>query len=131
VTGRNRIENAKDELLRAEECLREARALQAARLPYGAASRAYYAVFHAVRAVLFASGLEVRSHRAAVGLLGEHYVKTGKLKPEIGRLIAHLQRDREDADYMTGAVFTQEEADDALQTAELILGELRQHLPDP
>jgi len=62
VTAENRARNAREELERAETCLQEARALHAAAFPYGAVSRAYYAVFHASRALLFSIGLETRSH---------------------------------------------------------------------
>jgi uncharacterized protein (UPF0332 family) len=66
VTEDNRAANAASEVARAHVCLAEAAALRAAGLPYGAASRAYYAVFHGVRAALYALGLEVKSHRAAI-----------------------------------------------------------------
>ena len=45
MTSENRSKNAAEELARAEECLREAETLRQSGLPYGAASRAYYAVF--------------------------------------------------------------------------------------
>jgi uncharacterized protein (UPF0332 family) len=58
VTRENARRNALDELARAEACVTEARALHDASLPYGAVSRAYYAVFHASRALLFSIGIE-------------------------------------------------------------------------
>lgn len=121
MTEENRRENAAIELARAEECLREARALHAAVLPYGAASRAYYSVYHAAKALLFSVGLEPRTHRGVVSLVGEHFVKTGRLSTEMGRTLAHLQRDREDADYATGAVFTEKEAVAAIADAQSFL----------
>jgi uncharacterized protein (UPF0332 family) len=69
VTGENRRDNANEELSRAEICLNEARALHAAAFPYGAVSRAYYAVFHASRALLFSIGLEAKRHKAVVSTM--------------------------------------------------------------
>lgn len=43
-------------------------------------------------------------------MLGDHFVRTGRLSPRMGRLVSRMQRDREDADYTSGAVFTAEEA---------------------
>jgi uncharacterized protein len=106
VTGENRRRNAADELGRADTCLKEARALHEASLPYGAASRAYYAVFHAARALLFSAGVEATTHKGTVALLGQHFVRAGLLSAGMGRLVSRMQRDREDADYSTGAVFT-------------------------
>jgi uncharacterized protein len=125
VTGENRQRNARDELERAGTCLREARALAQASLPYGAASRAYYCVFHAARALLFSAGLEATTHKGMVALLGQHFVRPGALSAAMGRLVSRMQRDREDADYATGAVFTNEEAEQMIADAEAFLDESR------
>jgi len=138
--------NAAEELTRAGACLDEAKILRAANFPYGAASRAYYAVFHAARALLFSIGIETKTlvehlglrnacgvlrpkpHQGTVGLLSEHFVKTGHLSPEMARLISRMQRDREDADYMTGAVFTDDEARELIADAERFLVHAKQVL---
>jgi len=128
VTDDNKAANAQGDLARAGECLREAAALASAGLPYGATSRAYYAVFHAARALLFSVGLEARSHRAVASLVGEHFVKTGRLSSDLGRLVSRLQRDREDADYGVGSVFTADEADKAIADARRFADEVRRLL---
>ena len=130
MTGENRRRNTLDELSRADMCLREARALLEAGLPFGATARAYYVVFHASRALLFSIGLEVASHRGVVSLLGEHFVRPGRLSAELGRLVSRMQRDREDADYATGAVFTEHEAVRAIADAESFLDASRALLRD-
>ena len=97
-------------------------------MPYGAASRAYYAVFHGARALLFSVGIEPRSHRGIVALVGDHFVRPGRLSPEMGRLLSRMQRDREDADYLTGAVFTDAEASEMITDAERFLDQVRRLL---
>lgn len=129
MTGDNRARNAADELARAATCLREARALQEAGLPYGATARAYYVVFDAARALLFSIGLEASSHRGVVSLLGERFVRPGRLSSRLGRLVSRMQRDREDADYATSAVFTAEDAAQAIADAESFLAAARGALP--
>lgn len=121
MTGENRERNTRTELERAETCLEEARHLQEADLPYGAASRAYYVVFHAARALLFSVGLEPKSHGGVVNLLGEHFVRPGHLEPELARLLSRMQADRHDADYFVQAVFTTAEGATALADAERFL----------
>lgn len=125
MTGENQRRNALEELARAATCLTEARALHAAGLPYGAASRAYYVVFHAARALLFSLGLEVKTHAGVVAMIGEHFVRPGRLSAEHGRLVSRMQRDREDADYAAGAVFTAGEAARMIADAETFLSEAR------
>ncbi len=121
----NRHLNAEEELARAKVCLTEARTLHDAGLPFGAASRSYYAVFHAGCALLLSVGLEPRSHRGMVALLNEHFVKTGRVSPATGRVVSRLQRDREDADYLRGAVFTLDESSRMLEEAEGFVAEVR------
>ena len=128
MTEENRAANAAEELARAEDCLEEARTLRAAGLRFGATSRAYYAVFHAARALLFSAGLEVVSHRGTVSLLGANFVKTGRLSPELARTVAHMQRDREDADYGTAAVFTDAQTEKLVADAERFVVEARRLL---
>lgn len=128
MTGENRRRSAQDEIDRASTCLAEARALQAASLPYGAASRAYYVDFHAARALLFSLGLEVRTHAGVVSMIGEHFVRPGRLSAEQGRLVSRMQRDREDADYAAGAVFTTDEAGRMIADAERFLSDARRLL---
>jgi len=126
VTGPNRLQNAIAELERARTCLDEARTLEQAGFPYGAASRAYYVVFHASQALLFSVGIEPRTHRGIISLVGEHFVKPGALTPELGRLLSRLQRDREDADYVAGAVFTAAEAQEIIAGAASFLAAAEQ-----
>ncbi len=52
-------------------------------------------------------------------------MKTGRLGPELARLISRMQRDREDADYDLGAVFTDAMASEAIDEAERFLAAAR------
>lgn len=63
------------------------------------ANRIYYAVFHAVAALLIHDGIEVHSHKGAGLMFGRRYVMTGIFTPEDGRLYAKLQDLREKSDY--------------------------------
>ena len=62
-------------------------------------NRIYYAVFHAVAALLIHDGIEVHSHKGAGLMFGRKYVMTGIFTPEDGRLYAKLQDLREKSDY--------------------------------
>ena len=63
------------------------------------ANRLYYALFHAVSALLVHDGHNVSSHRGAVGTFGQHYVTTGIFTLEEGRHYSRLQNLREKSDY--------------------------------
>lgn len=63
------------------------------------ANRLYYSAFHAVLALLINDGHKTSTHRGTSALLGMHYVKTGILTPEEGRMFSRLQTMRDEADY--------------------------------
>ena len=77
MTTDNGVDNARRALVRARAVLEQARVLREAGHPDGAVSRAYYAAFHAARAMVLSIGLEPRSHRGLTTLLGQHFVLPG------------------------------------------------------
>ena len=87
------------ELACAHEELQAAEQLLVSGIPRVALTRVYFAVFHAVRALLANTGIEPKSHRALVNLFGLHFVRTGRYEGKYGKFLASLQRFREDADY--------------------------------
>ena len=67
---------------------------------YGeAASRAYYAVFHALSAVLATKGLSYSSHSQTLGGFNKHFVKEGLFEKTTTRKLQRLFEDRQIADY--------------------------------
>ena len=64
-----------------------------------AANRMYYALFHAVAALLINDGHQVKSHRGVMALFGEHYIRTGIFTKKDGALFSDLVIMRDNADY--------------------------------
>ncbi len=70
----------------------------------GACNRAYYAMFAAAHAALWAAGacedgLVVKTHGGLVAAFGEEIVKSGKIAREQGRALARVLKTRLLADY--------------------------------
>ena len=63
------------------------------------ANRLYYAIFHAVSALLINDGHSVNTHKGVVVLFGQYYVRTGVFDMEDGKLYSQLQTMREKGDY--------------------------------
>jgi hypothetical protein len=99
MTGENRRTAAIEALARSDEELAAARTLGEARLFRPAMTRVYYAAFHAARALLFAEGLEPRTHEGVQHLLNTHYIRPGRMETRWNRVVARLQKFREEADY--------------------------------
>ena len=83
--------------------------LQDAKLWDTLANRMYYAVFHAVTALLIKNGLHAESHHGTSVLFSKHFVKEGLVDAEYGRLFARLENMREKSDYTCLFETTEEE----------------------
>lgn len=77
----------------------------------GMANRLYYAVFHAVSALLIHDRHEVNTHKGSHALFAQYYVKTQLLPKSYGDLYRKLERMREESDYNC----TYDEEPDVLQ----------------
>ncbi|NEX23630.1 HEPN domain-containing protein [Thiorhodococcus mannitoliphagus] len=88
-----------------EALLAAAAKLQAAELLFkeglngDAASRAYYAVFHAISALHLANGNTFSSHAQLIGRFNKDFVRTGLFAPEYTRIVTRLFEDRQLGDY--------------------------------
>ncbi|MBI3184585.1 MAG: HEPN domain-containing protein [Myxococcales bacterium] len=106
-----------EELVAMDENLAAARALIGLNLLRPAMTRVYYAVFHAARALLFAEGIEPKSHEGVQHLFNLHYVKAGRIEPVWNRVYSRLQKFREEADYGSAFVLDREGLEEELAAA--------------
>jgi uncharacterized protein (UPF0332 family) len=123
VTDESRKRNIADEVGRAGQALRAARALIELGLHADAVSRAYYAAFHHLRALLFSRGLEAKTHAGAIHLFNTEFVRSGLFASSHNRLLAGIQRSRELADYDAAVTFSRADAVACLQDAEAFGGD--------
>ena len=64
-----------------------------------AASKAYYSMFYAARALLVSDGVDVTKHSAVESAVGFHFAKSGKLDSKYHRMLIEARNVREIADY--------------------------------
>jgi len=81
------------------------------------ANRLYYAVFHAVNALLINDGHPVNTHRGAISLFGNCCIRTGIFSSEDGRLYSDLQVMRNNSDYNCSFSATQQEIEPMIEPA--------------
>ncbi|MFB6144316.1 MAG: HEPN domain-containing protein [Candidatus Nanohaloarchaea archaeon] len=81
-----------------------------------AISRAYYGMYNAARALLFAKDSKPKTHEGAASELGKLYRE--EMGPEMTREFSKIQNDRLEADYEPSNNFTKSEAEKTVRTAE-------------
>ena len=99
LTDDERSTLVKLEIRKAQETYEEIAILTAANKWNGAANRLYYAVFHAINALLIHDGHSVNTHQGSHAIFNLYYIKTGLLPRDFGRLYNQLQTMREECDY--------------------------------
>ena len=113
MTDDNRQTNAHVELRSAKEAIRAASALMEIGTLRDAMSRAYYAAFHAARALLLLHGVQAKTHGGLVHLFNERVVLGGQIEPRYNLLLTRLQAYRHASDY--AYLFTMEAGDVATE----------------
>ena len=92
------------------------------------ANRLYYALFHAVSALLISDQHEVGTHRGTVNRFSLYYVKTGIFTNEEGRLYSQLQSLREDGDYNCSIDIQQNEAEEKIEPTLKLIEKIKQYI---
>lgn len=82
------------------------------------ANRLYYAVFHAVNAMLMVDGIKTGTHKGTSIQFGKSYVLTGIFDRKDGILYSQLQTMREKADCQNVFVLKEDEGERIIAEAE-------------
>lgn len=114
----------------AEECLSAAKSLRETENHKSAANRAYYAVFHAMRAVLALDGIDMKRHSGVISEFRRLYIKTGVFDLGLSQVISSLFEIRTDSDYDDFFVISKEEVNEQIHNAEQFLTSVRIYLSE-
>lgn len=95
-----------------------------------AANRLYYALFHAVSALLVNDGYHVKSHRGILVMFGEHYVKTEIFSKKDGSLLSDLVIMRDNADYNCFFEADEEKLTPYIEPTRLLIEKIKQYITD-
>lgn len=106
---------------RAQETLAEVPFLKQQGYYNTAVNRLYYACYYAAIALLIKQGLTPGTHAGVKQMLGLHFVATGRLSREIGRIFSLLFERRHSSDYDDFAYSTEEEIDELMPKAETFI----------
>ena len=92
------------------------------------ANRLYYALFHAVCALLINDKHEVGTHRGAVNMFRLFYVKEGVFTTEEGKLYSQLQSLREDGDYNCSIDVDQDDVEGKVTPTLRLIEKIKQYI---
>lgn len=114
----------------ARSFLDEAARLERAGFPAPALRSAYYAMFHAARALIRSRGSSARTHRGVLSEVNRLLVNDGPLEASLAGDFSRVQSERLKADYEPGLEITEEDAAWALDRARAFLENAAELLVD-
>lgn len=116
------------ELEKADRTFAEKDVLFEGKLWSNLAGRLYYALFHAVSALLINDGHEVGTHKGAVIRFHQYYVKTGIFSNEDGAFYSQMQSMRERADYNCYYDVTETEIVERLEPTSQLIEKIKEYI---
>lgn len=110
------------------ECLSAARNLLETENYKNAANRSYYAVFHAMRAVLAFDEIDMKRHSGIISEFRRRYIKTGIFETRMSEIISVLFDVRTDSDYDDFFVISKADTAVQIENAEYFVSSVRAYL---
>ena len=110
-------ELAKHRLEQAKENLEEAEILYNVNKFKGANNRAYYSIFHSIKAVLALEPIDFKRHKDVIAYFNKNYIHTEIFPKHMERRISDASKIREDSDYDDEFVVRPEDTLAQIETA--------------
>lgn len=119
--AKNRIERAKEDLDVAVEMFNE----DHFRI---ANNRAYYSIFHSMRAVLAFDGYDSKKHSGIISEFRKSYIKTGLFHEGLSMIIGRASEIRNASDYDDMFIASKEETLKQIEDAKMFYEEIREYI---
>ncbi len=95
-----------------------------------ALNRAYYSIFHAIRAITALDGFDSSKHSGVIAFFNQRYVKEGIFTKELSKIIREASENREKADYLDFFVASKKEAEKQIGRAKMFLEQICDYLTE-
>jgi len=91
-------------------------------------NRSYYAIFHAIRAVLALEGADFKKHSGVISYFQQHYIKTGIFERKYSEYVKEAFSIRTDSDYKDFYIVSKEDAQEQLDHACLFINAVEAYI---
>ena len=99
MLDQNRVDLSTYRLEKAEEMLGDATALLQQGSLRSSNNRAYYCIYHAIRAIFALDGVEFKKHSGNITFFLKDYVQTGIFDSEVSEIVLSASKIRSASDY--------------------------------
>lgn len=124
----DRIELAKYRLEKAKDCLKASKILLDDCMFSDSANRSYYAIFHAINALLALEGVSFKKHSGVISHFNQKYVKTGIVEKDYGKIAGNAFEIRKDYDYADFYVVSKDEVIEQYENATRFVSKIEEQI---
>lgn len=124
----NRMDLAMYRIARAEETLLSAQRELVAEDYRTANNRAYYAIFHAIRALLALDGVDYKRHSGVLSHFNQHYIKTGMFPVKFSEVVSNASEIRNDSDYDDFYICSKEQTRELVESVQEVVTAIQEYL---
>ncbi len=117
-------------LEQSKENFEEAEALFNINKYKGASNRAYYSIFHAIKAILALEQADFKKHSSVIAYFNKEYVSKNIFSRELGKRVNEARFFREKSDYVDFYIITKEECKEQIETAKLMIESAERYIND-
>lgn len=94
----------------------------------GANNRAYYSIFHAIKAILALEQTDFKKHSSVIAYFNKEYISKNVFPKELGRKVSESRFFREKSDYVDFYIVTKEECKEQVETAKMMIKVAEEYL---
>ena len=91
-------------------------------------NRSYYAIFHAVRALLVLEGVEFKKHSAVISHFQQYYIKTKIFNYKFSDIIKNAFEIRNESDYEDFYVLSKKDTEQQIENAAEFIDEIEKYI---
>lgn len=115
-------------IAKSKESLADAKRLHQENHYNGAASRAYYAVFQSLQAILLTLGLSFSKHSGVIGTFNKEFIHKGVFPQDFSKKVKQLYEERQIGDYSFDKQVDPENSNQNIIAAETIIKSIEEYL---
>lgn len=128
MDNQDMITLSKYRIEQAKENLEEAEALFNINKYKGASNRAYYSIFHAIKAILALEPIDFKKHSSVIAYFNKEYVSKNIFSRELGKRVSEARFFREKSDYVDFYIVTKEECEAQIETAKMMIEKVESYV---
>jgi uncharacterized protein (UPF0332 family) len=128
VLDENKVYLSKHRLASARESLEEGELLLGSQKYKGANNRAYYTIFHSMRAILALDGFDSKKHSGVIAKFNESYIKNKIFTIDYGKIVKNASIIRNNSDYDDFFIATKEQAETQIKDAKKFILAVEKYL---